>query len=97
VVVSNKQEETAISAVDDFLIRTCMDIPLLMCGEMTHAKTDIALLDDCIKFGNYPDLETVIKRFNPIAGARRYSDGMRPLQNRRRILQCFEAFRDLIT
>jgi hypothetical protein len=46
----------------------------------------------------YPDEETVVLRFiPPVPNQGRYRlDGMRPLENRWIILQCFEAFKALI-
>jgi len=46
----------------------------------------------------YPDEETVVLRFiPPVPNPGRYRlDGMRPLENRRIILQYFEAFKAVI-
>lgn len=47
---------------------------------------------------SYPAEETVVLRFiPPVPNPDSYrSDGMRPLVNRRIILQCFEAFKGLM-
>jgi len=178
-----KIKDSEESAVDDFavdllkimkyqsinhIIRTRKDIKLYMCGEYTHAKTDVCIINDveillllqedkshisqidpepqiiaeaiaafqhnntirkkdlqieplqsitfpcitmigtyptfykititeeldtAIRHGSYPLNETIVQRFDPLIGTRRYSNGMRPLDNRKRILKCFEAFR----
>ena len=46
----------------------------------------------------YPDEETVVLRFiPPVPNQSRYRlDGMRPLENRWIVLQCFEAFKAVI-
>lgn len=174
------------SAVDDFavqlltlmryrgfnrVIRTRKDIKLFMCGNYTHAKTDVCILNDneillllqenkahlndtdpepqviaeaiaafqhnnrirtidlqqpsiesitfpcitmigtyptfykvtvteelsaAVRHGQYPNYTTFVERFDPLIGTRRYSYGMKPLENRKRILKCFEAFRQFM-
>jgi|SRR5712671_747800 len=179
---------TEESAVDDFAVnlfrslnytgigrvaRTRKDIPLFICGELRHAKTDVCILDDsdilllvqedkryldgsdpepqliaeataafysnnltrkqtlgqpplanrvfpgiimkgtsptffkipittplveAIQFGQYPPEETIVYAHLPDIPrpTRRYSEGMKPLDNRRVILSCFEAFKRFV-
>ncbi|KAI9228247.1 MAG: hypothetical protein DHS80DRAFT_23490 [Piptocephalis tieghemiana] len=46
-----------------------------------------------VQFGNYPSKQTLVRRFEPISGRRRHSFGMKPIDNRIRILKAFKAFR----
>ena len=50
---------------------------------------------DALVTSTYPKEETVVFRFTPpVADEGAYfSEGMRPLDNRRVVLQCFEAFK----
>jgi hypothetical protein len=50
-------------------------------------------LDEAVRSGKYPVLETVVERFNPIVNQIVRSYGMKPLRYRKRILQSFVAFR----
>ncbi|KAI9510940.1 hypothetical protein F5148DRAFT_481720 [Russula earlei] len=176
------------SAVDDFAVnlfrvlsytgigrvaRTRKDIPLFICGELRHAKTDVCILDDsdilllvqedkryldstepvpqliaeaiaafytnnltrtetlgqapidnrvfpgitmkgtsptffkipvtaplveAVQLGQYPPEETIVYAHLPDIPrpSHRYSEGMKPLDNRRVILSCFEAFKKFI-
>jgi len=52
-------------------------------------------LNNCIITGMYPKLKTVVKRYLPII-PRRTSDGMKPIENRKKILQCFEGFKEFV-
>ena len=49
-------------------------------------------LSSCVATGQYPDVTTTVSRYIPRV-PRRVSDGMRPVENRREILRCFEAFK----
>jgi hypothetical protein len=51
-------------------------------------------LSDCIKEGKYPERETTVLRHTP--KVKRSSDGMRPTENKKRILSCFESFRRFV-
>ena len=53
---------------------------------------------DCISEGTYPSEETmVLKYIPPVPKPELYLPlGIRPLENRRIIFQCFEAFKSLI-
>lgn len=57
-----------------------------------------AELNDAIRFGHYPAAPTVVAMHIPDLPrpARRLSEGMRPLDNRRNILACFEAFKQFV-
>jgi hypothetical protein len=52
-------------------------------------------LDQCIRFGQYPETQTVVYRHTPRVPRRR-SDGMRPLDNRKLVLRCYEAFKKFV-
>lgn len=54
-------------------------------------------LVDAIATSQYPPQPTIVQRFvPPVSNPNRYkSEGMRPLDNRRIVLQCFEAMRAL--
>jgi hypothetical protein len=52
-------------------------------------------LDMAIRFGQYPTTRTVVHRHTPRI-LRRRSGGMRPLDNRKVVLQCYEAFRRIV-
>jgi len=52
-------------------------------------------LNDNITVGTYPNIQTIVQRFIPIV-PRRVSDGMKPIENRKKILQCFEAFKKFV-
>ncbi|PPQ86429.1 hypothetical protein CVT25_008087 [Psilocybe cyanescens] len=56
------------------------------------------MLLDALATASYPQEETTVLRFiPPVPNQERYQvDGMRPLANRRAILQCFEAFKAVI-
>ncbi|KAF9440731.1 hypothetical protein P691DRAFT_780015 [Macrolepiota fuliginosa MF-IS2] len=179
------------TAVDDFVVelfkylgyvrrnrvaRTRVDIPLNICGEVRHAKTDVCLIDRMqndiillvqedkrledteptnaraqlvaeavtaftenninrdalglpplaekvipgivmvgtmptffkipvtqtlathIAFGTYPPAETIVNYCYPPVPrpARRRSEGMKPLDNRREVLKCYEAFKAIV-
>ncbi|TFY65951.1 hypothetical protein EVG20_g5134 [Dentipellis fragilis] len=179
------------SAVDDFVVellkltgyvrrhrvaRTRNDLPLLICGEWRHAKTDVCIIDrqqndilllvqedkrledrepldaraqlvadalaaftdnnasrqsfdlppleskvmpgivlagtaptffkipvtqelvTHVRHGTYPPIPTIVTYcFPPLPRpARRRSDGMKPLDNRRQILSCYEAFKTIV-
>ncbi|KAI0306081.1 hypothetical protein B0F90DRAFT_1695882 [Multifurca ochricompacta] len=168
------------TAVDDFavelfkvlgyvrrlrLARTRVDLPLLICGEERHAKTDVCIVDrsqndilllvqkdkrlqqlepvnaraqlvaeavaafnennaqresmglpplvskvmagiipvtqtlsDHIAHGTYPPAETQVTYCYPSVPrpARRRSEGMKPLDNRREMLKCYEAFKAIV-
>lgn len=179
---------TEESAVDDFAVqlltvlgyvprsrmaRTRADIPLWICGELRHAKTDVCIVDsddillltqedkrhkeqkdpepqliaeaiaafqannnrrtrvlgqdpikakvvpgiilvgssptffkvpvtselaEAVALGEYPATPTVVRAHLPVLPrpARRLSEGMKPLDNRRRILACYEAFKQFV-
>jgi len=53
-------------------------------------------LDEAVRFGSYPEVNTTVDRFNPIADLSAYSYGMKPLRYRKIILQSFIAFRDAV-
>ena len=153
-------------------LRSHKDIPLLICGEWSHAKTDVCVMDrdgylllvqedkrhletmdpapqliaeaiaavqsnnrtrdllgvdpldvkvmagitmtgtsptffkipvtleliEAVQRGEYPATPTVVAMHRPDVPrpARRLSEGMRPLDNRRSILACFEAFKQFV-
>jgi len=52
-------------------------------------------LDQGVRFAHYPTMKTVIERHTPRVPRRR-SDGMRSLDNRVKILQCYEAFKKVV-
>ena len=52
-------------------------------------------LDRCVRFGQYPEIQTVVYRHTPRVPRRR-SDGMRPLDNRKLVLRCYEAFKKIV-
>jgi len=52
-------------------------------------------LDQGVRFAHYPAMKTVIERHTPRVPRRR-SDGMRSLDNRVKILQCYEAFMKVV-
>ena len=52
-------------------------------------------LDCCVRLGQYPELQTVVYRHTPRVPRRR-SDGMRPLDNRKFVLRCYEAFKEIV-
>ena len=52
-------------------------------------------LDHCVRFGLYPETQTVVYRHTPRVPGRR-SDGMRPLDNRKLVLRCYEAFKKFV-
>jgi hypothetical protein len=54
-----------------------------------------AELDRSIRFGQYPATETIIYHHTPRVPRRR-SDGMRPLDNRKLVLRCYEAFKKFV-
>ncbi|TFK90154.1 hypothetical protein K466DRAFT_402433 [Polyporus arcularius HHB13444] len=51
-----------------------------------------------VQLGEYPQQETVVYAHIPAVprAARRYDEGMQPLDNRRIILSCFEAFKHFL-
>jgi len=51
-----------------------------------------------VQYGEYPAQETVVYSHYPAVPrpARRYSEGMKPLDNRRVILACYEAFKQYL-
>ncbi|KIJ42670.1 hypothetical protein M422DRAFT_31238 [Sphaerobolus stellatus SS14] len=51
--------------------------------------------DLAVRTGQYPAVETVVERHTPRVPSRR-SDGMRPVDNRLKILQCYEAFKQTV-
>jgi hypothetical protein len=52
-------------------------------------------LDHSVRFGLYPETQTVVYRHTPRVPRRR-SDGMRPLDNRKLVLRCYEAFKKFV-
>jgi hypothetical protein len=52
-------------------------------------------LDQAIRFGQYPTHATIVQRHTPRV-SKKQSEGMRPLDNRRKILQCYHAFRQFV-
>ena len=52
-------------------------------------------LDRSVRFGQYPETQTVVYRHTPRVPRRR-SDGMRPLDNRKLVLRCYEAFKKFV-
>jgi hypothetical protein len=52
-------------------------------------------LDQAVRFGQYPESQTVVYRHTPRVPKRR-SDGMRPLENRRLMVQCYEGFKKFV-
>ena len=152
------------------MTRTRMDIPLTICGEQCHAKTDVCVVDEddflllvqedneqkdpepqliaetiaafqanntrrmrvlgqdvidakvmlgvtlvgssptfykisvtkelaqAVALGHFPATPTVVYAHLPAVPrpARRLSEGMKPLDNRRHILACYEAFRQFV-
>ena len=52
-------------------------------------------LDRCVRHGAYPSSSIIVDRHTPRVPKRR-SDGMKPLDNRRLVLQCYEAFRKFV-
>jgi hypothetical protein len=53
-------------------------------------------LDDAVRYGQYPGIETVVYCHTPRVPRRR-SDGMKPLDNPRLVLECYEAFRRFVS
>jgi len=51
--------------------------------------------DLCVRFGQYPTTHTVVYRHTPRVPSRR-SDGMRPLDNRKLVLRCYEGFKKIV-
>lgn len=52
-------------------------------------------LDLAVNFGHYPPIQTVVYRHTPrVPGLR--TTGMKPLDNRKHVLRCYEAFRSLV-
>lgn len=51
-----------------------------------------------VRHGTYPAEPTVVTMHVPAVPrpARRYSEGMKPLDNRRAILSCYEAFKRIV-
>ncbi|EPQ56934.1 hypothetical protein GLOTRDRAFT_37590 [Gloeophyllum trabeum ATCC 11539] len=51
-----------------------------------------------VQMGEYPEQETVVYAHVPSVPrpARRYSEGMKPLDNRRIVLSCYEAFKQFL-
>ena len=51
-----------------------------------------------VQYGEYPAHETVVYAHVPPVSrpTRRYSEGMKPLDNRRIILSCYEAFKQFL-
>lgn len=65
----------------------------------TFFKIPVTLeLIEAVQRGEYPTATTVVAMHRPEVSrrARRLHEGMRPLDNRRCILACFEAFKDFI-
>jgi len=52
-------------------------------------------LDRSVRFGQYPEAKTVVYRHTPRVQSRR-DDGMRPLDNRKLVLRCYEAFKKFV-
>jgi hypothetical protein len=52
-------------------------------------------LDRSIRFGQYPKTKTVVYRHTPRVPSRR-DRGMRPLDNRKLVLRCYEAFKKFV-
>jgi hypothetical protein len=50
-------------------------------------------LDEAVRLGRYPKCETLVEKFNPVGDQGGYNYGMKPLGNRKRILQSFIGFR----
>jgi hypothetical protein len=48
-----------------------------------------------VEGGQYPGIETVVLKHAPRVPGR-ISDGMKPVENRRKILQCLEAFKRFV-
>ncbi|KAH9972819.1 hypothetical protein BGW80DRAFT_1312761 [Lactifluus volemus] len=123
--------------------RTRMDLPLPICGQTKHAKTDAQLIAEAVaafvynnemrRMNGLPELQkrscleslwsglpqfykipvtrelvsTFVADYFPLAlkyylhapvarQNRRWSEGMRPLDNRRTILSCYEAFKAIV-
>jgi hypothetical protein len=55
-------------------------------------------LTRCVEYGTFPLTPTVVIGHVPDIPRpnRRFSEGMKPLDNRRAILQCYEAFKKFI-
>ena len=51
-------------------------------------------LDQCLRRGQYPTVQTIVHRHTPRVPRR--SDGMKPLDNRELIVRCYEAFRKFV-
>ena len=90
------------SAVDNFAIQ--LDIKVMAGITMTGTsptffKIPVTLeLIEAIQRGEYPATPTVVAMHYPAVPrpAHRLSEGMRPLDNRRCIRACFEAFRQFV-
>lgn len=71
-----------------------------MAGTMpTFFKNPVTqTLAEHIAYGTYPSAETVVTYCYPPVPrpASRYSEGMKPLDNRREVLRCFEAFKVIV-
>jgi len=51
-----------------------------------------------VQLGEYPAQETIVYAHVPVVprAARRYTEGMKPLDNRRAVLSCYEAFKQFL-
>ena len=51
-----------------------------------------------VQLGEYPTQETIVFAHLPPVPrpARRYSEGMKPLDNRRVVMSCYEAFKQFL-
>ncbi|KAH7912402.1 hypothetical protein BJ138DRAFT_1230878 [Hygrophoropsis aurantiaca] len=79
--------------------RNSVILAIIMLGTLpTFVKIPVTTeLDECVRSGEYPTFPTVVQGHIPeIPSPLPQSDAMKPLDNRRVIFQCFEAFRQFI-
>jgi len=61
----------------------------------TFYNVKVTAEDHSVRFGQYPKTQTVVYCHTPRVPKRR-SDGMRPLDNRKLVLRCYEAFKKFV-
>ena len=93
------QENNAKRVNDLFLepleMQVILGITMVGTFPRFYKITVTADLDHCVRFGQYPETQTVVYRHTPRVPRRR-SDGMRPLDNRKLVLRCYEAFKKIV-
>ena len=79
----------------------CQVIPAITMSAVTPSFYSIVVTEkllQCLLTGTYPSEKTVVLKYvPPVRSPLEYmSFGIRPLENRRPVFQCFEAFKSLI-